>query len=165
MKIIERKQMILAGFSFYGDPFNSKAGWTEENEIGILWKRFMNLLYEKNSPIAHLKDNREWFEVWIESEESSTKGFFEIFVGIEVKNLENIPHIMLLKILPECRYAVYTAKGEAIKSDEPYISFQNWLKESKSKQSHNFSIQVYDERFKGMDKISESELDFYFPIK
>jgi predicted transcriptional regulator YdeE len=32
--IIEKDQMALLGFSFYGDPFRPSAGWTEENEIG-----------------------------------------------------------------------------------------------------------------------------------
>ena len=39
--MIEKRQMMLLGFSFFGDPFKISGGWTEENEIGRLWKRFM----------------------------------------------------------------------------------------------------------------------------
>jgi len=42
--MIEKRQMILLGFSFFGDPFKISGGWTEENEIGRLWKRFMAYL-------------------------------------------------------------------------------------------------------------------------
>jgi predicted transcriptional regulator YdeE len=165
MKIVEREQILLAGFGFYGDPFTSKAGWTEENEIGILWSRFMGLLFKPESPIAHLKNNKEWFEVWIETEESAEKGFFEIFVGTQIDSCEKVPYIMQMKVLPKSQYAVVTACGKQIQSEEPYNEFQKWLKTSKFIKIEKYSIQVYDERFKGMDKIEESELDFYYPIK
>jgi len=165
MKIVERDQMLLAGFGFYGDPFSSKAGWIEENEIGILWSRFMGLLFKPDSPIAHLKENKEWFEVWIETEESNEKGFFEIFVGTGIASLDEVPYTMQIKVLPKTSYVVVTAKGNKIKSEKPYIEFQKWLKSSKYDHVDKFNIQVYDHRFKGIDKIEESELDFYFPIK
>ncbi|GEM_PF-3859724 len=37
--IRELDQIILVGFSFFGDPFAESSGWTEENEIGRLWNR------------------------------------------------------------------------------------------------------------------------------
>ena len=47
--IIERDKIILVGFSFFGDPFQA-GEWTEENEIGRLWNRFM--AYLNNPPPA-----------------------------------------------------------------------------------------------------------------
>jgi hypothetical protein len=38
--LVELGARTLAGMSFFGDPFTSHAGWTEENEIGRLWQRF-----------------------------------------------------------------------------------------------------------------------------
>ena len=38
-KIIEKATILLAGFSFYGNPFDTKDPWTEENEIGKVWQR------------------------------------------------------------------------------------------------------------------------------
>jgi hypothetical protein len=32
-------------------------------------------------------------------------------------------------------------------------------------QSHEYVIQYYDQRFKGLDKIEESMLDAYVPVK
>ena len=43
-KLIEWGPTLLAGFSFYGDPFAESAGWTEENEIGRLWQRYFDYL-------------------------------------------------------------------------------------------------------------------------
>ncbi len=43
-KITDRERISLAGLSFFGDPFKEKGGWTGENEIGRLWKRFMAYL-------------------------------------------------------------------------------------------------------------------------
>jgi hypothetical protein len=39
-EIVQRDQIVLVGFSFFGDPFAESGGWTEENEIGRLWNRF-----------------------------------------------------------------------------------------------------------------------------
>ena len=42
-KIVERERITLVGLSFFGDPFREKGGWTEQNEIGRLWSRFMSI--------------------------------------------------------------------------------------------------------------------------
>jgi len=53
IEIVEpHKRLKLIGCVYYGDPFHSKEGWNIENEIGILWKRFMNLC-EKHNEIPH----------------------------------------------------------------------------------------------------------------
>ena len=43
-KIIESQQITLVGMSFYGDPFDTHAGWDEDNQIGLLWKRLFAFL-------------------------------------------------------------------------------------------------------------------------
>jgi AraC family transcriptional regulator len=166
MRFEKRERIILAGCSFYGDPFTSSAGWTEENEIGRLWNRFMGNLQKSKEPISKLLQNKEWFEVWIENEESRKKGFFEIFIGTNVNSIDDVPYDLQIKILPATKYAVFTVKGEKIKSDWAYQQYKIGLEKNKFKKSKNdFCIELYDERFKGVDKISESELDYYFPIE
>jgi len=165
MRFEKREKIFLVGYSFYGDPFTSNAGWTEENEIGRLWNRFMSYLQKVNDPIAGLIKNKEWFEVWIENEESKNKGFFEIFVGTNIDSLDNVPYDLQIKVLPATEYAVFTVKGEQIKTDWAYQQYKKGLDTGKyRKSSFDFCIELYDERFKGVDKISESELDYYFPI-
>ncbi|MBN1326802.1 MAG: GyrI-like domain-containing protein [Candidatus Cloacimonetes bacterium] len=166
MKIEKRDKIILAGCSFYGDPFTSSSGWTEENEIGRLWNRLMTYLNKTKEPISKLLQNKEWFEVWIENEESRNKGFFEIFIGTNVDSVDDVPYDLQIKLLPATQYAVFTVKGEKIKSDWAYQLYQKGLKEKKyRKSSYEYCIELYDERFKGVDKILESELDYYFPIE
>ena len=46
--------MLLVGLSFFGDPFKSSAGWTEENEIGRLWVRFMAFLEDQGARIQYI---------------------------------------------------------------------------------------------------------------
>jgi len=166
MKFETREKIILVGFGFYGDPFTSNAGWTEENEVGRLWSRFMGYLHKAEGSIAGLLENKEWFEVWIENEESKKKGFFEVFVGTNIDSVNNVPYDLQIKVLPSTKYAVFTVKGEQIKSDWAFQQYKEGLNQKKYKQSmYDYCIELYDERFKGLDKIAESELDYYFPIE
>ena len=57
MKFAKRSKIFLIGCSFYGDPFTGSAGWTEENEIGRLWNRFMNYVQNKDS-VKYLLQNK-----------------------------------------------------------------------------------------------------------
>ena len=45
-------QRYLAGFSFFGNPFEQHSGWTEENEIGRLWVRYMAYLHQQQDSSA-----------------------------------------------------------------------------------------------------------------
>ena len=53
-KIIDGGQIILVGFNFFGDPFKLSGGWTEENEIGRLWQRFMAYFAQQRQRIKHI---------------------------------------------------------------------------------------------------------------
>ena len=152
------------GLSFFGDPFSSSAEWTEENEVGRLWNRFMGYI-NNTEELKYLLQKEKWYEVWIEHPESKEKGFFEIFVGTNIDSLDNVPYDLQIKVLPATEYAVFTVKGEQIKTDWAYQQYKKGLDTGKyRKSSFDFCIELYDERFKGVDKISESELDYYFPI-
>lgn len=164
VKVIDRDQIMLAGFSFYGDPFETSAGWTEENEIGRLWVRFMT--YCSNHPQfgQHFDVETTNYELHIEHDETSTKGFYEVFVGVQAESLEHVPFDVLVKILPATQYAVFTLSGEEITSDWNRMIYNEWLPGSGYKVTHPYSFQLYDSRFKGLDKIEESILDVYIPV-
>ena len=115
--IIEKRQMMLLGFSFFGDPFKISGGWTEENEIGRLWKRFMAYFAEHRHRIQHVVTDAVMYEVHIEHAETAQTGEYEVFVGLEVEKLEDVPVEMAVKILPPTTYAVFTLEGEQITSD------------------------------------------------
>ena len=165
-KIIEKATILLAGFSFYGNPFDTKDPWTEENEIGKVWQRFMVFMQENN-----VESNRSMaqydamYEVHIFHPDTMTTGEFEIFVGVEVYELDNVPVECLIKRIPASLYAVFTMQGEEINKDWSQQIYQEWLPQSGYTSKYTFSFQYYDHRFKGLNNLVESELDVYIPIK
>ncbi|MCK4529257.1 GyrI-like domain-containing protein [candidate division WOR-3 bacterium] len=163
-KIIERDEIILAGMDFYGDPFTKAKGWSEQNEIGRLWQRFMRY-YDKNEDKIKNMVSEADYEVWVGSIEKLDEKDKYIFVGVEVEKIQDLPLQLVAKILPRTQYAVFTIKGKEIKSDWSSKIYKEWLPESGYKEAYSFLIEYYDhERFKGMDN-EESEIDIYLPIK
>jgi len=163
--IVEKSQITLVGFSFFGDPFQASAEWTEENEIGRLWKRFITYLMNNPDRIKHVRADRVSYEVQIEHEETASKGNFEVFVGVGVEKLEDVPLEVVVKILPPTRYAVFTLQGEQITSDWPLMIYGEWLPSSGYQAAFNYHFQYYDQRFKGLENLDESVVEIYVPIK
>jgi AraC family transcriptional regulator len=163
--IIDSSIKIIAGFNFYGDPFQSSMEWTEENEIGILWKRFMDYSYRNKGLIKISKDPQVAYEIHIYNEDTITKGFFDIFVGFETEKVEGIPLELLVRVLPPTKYAVFTIQGKAIISDWSRDIYHEWLPKSGYEGSYKYMFQYYDKRFKGLNRIEESEIDLYIPVK
>lgn len=163
-KIIELSKIYLAGVSFFGDPFQASSEWTEENEIGRLWSRFFEYLHSHKHPFQ-MVNKEEAFEVHIFHDKTEENGHYEIFIGMQTDVLDSIPFDLQVKVLPEGKYAVFTLKGEQIVSDWTKDMMFKWLPEAGYQGSQNFGFQLYDKRFKGMDKIAESTLDVYVPVK
>ncbi len=164
-RIVETKSITLIGMSFYGDPFDTHAGWDEDNQIGLLWKRFMGFL-GKNQLIGALMRAGAFYEVHICGEETNEKGLFEVFVGVEfeVEQLKSVPAELSIKNLPATQYAVFTFQGQEIIADWEKI-IQDWLLTSGYQSAGSYNFQYYTERFKGMDRLDESVLDVYAPIR
>ncbi len=163
--IVERGQIVLVGFTFFGDPFAASEGWTEENEIGRLWQRFMAYMAQRGDCVKHIENPMVCYEVHIMHEDTDEKGHIEVFVGMEVARLEDVPVQLAVKMLPATMYAVFTLEGEQITSDWPRMIYQEWMPESGYESAHSFMFQLYDQRFKGMDQLDASALDAYVPIK
>jgi predicted transcriptional regulator YdeE len=163
--IVKRNQIILVGFSFFGDPFASSDGWTEENEIGRLWNRFMAYMAQHSERIKHITNPEVWYEVHIWHEETAAKGHFEVFVGAEVEQLENVPIEVSVKMLPPIKYAVFTLKGKQIVSDWSRTIYSEWMPGSGYQEAYAYMFQLYDQRFKGLENLDASALDVYIPVK
>jgi AraC family transcriptional regulator len=161
--IIDRGEIILVGFSFFGDPFRLSGEWTEENEIGRLWNRFMVYLNEHGQRIKQAISGAA-YELHLQHAETATKGHFEVFVGMEVEKLEDMPIELVAKILPPATYAVFTLSGPEIHADWPRQIYQEWLPASGYQAPFGYNFQYYDHRFKGMGRLAESEIDVYVPI-
>lgn len=157
-KIIDKKSLRLLGCVFYGDPFHSAKEWTMEKEIGKTGQRFMFL--SKKYSVLLEKINAQHgvaYEIQIEPEEYKNTKKYYIFVGIEVKNYEEVPMEMFVKILPKTNYVMFTTKGRDFSEGE-YV-FKKWLPNSSSEQAYPYIIQAYDrKRFKALDD-EESEID------
>jgi predicted transcriptional regulator YdeE len=165
VKILTSQEFLVVGMSFYGDPVSQVSGWSEDNEIGILWKRFLAFNSKNDAAIKHRVDPDALLEIHIYTKETTEKGVFEVFVGAMVDNLEDVPVECVVKILPATQYAVFTLKGKQITSDWGRMIYHDWMPSSGYCQSHEYVIQYYDQRFKGLDKIEESMLDAYVPVK
>jgi len=162
--IIEKERLVLAGFSFFGDPFSASPGWHEENEIGRLWQRFMRAWHQDSRRI-HSRGEFQGFEVHIVHPETETQGHYEVFVGAATDRWPEVPPEFCVKVLPPCRYAVFTLRGQQIVSDWTQAVYQEWLPAAGFHETFTYQFQFYDERFKGMDRIDESELDLYVPLR
>jgi len=164
--ICPEKQIILMGMSFYGDPFDTRTGWDEENHIGRLWKRFSAFL-SRHPEVLELENQPDAaYEVHIYNPETTEKGLFEVFVGMEIRlsDVERIPAELSIKTLPLTEYAVFTFKGEQISSDWEKL-IQDWLTSAGYHSPHMYNFQYYDARFKGLDNLADSVLDVYVPIQ
>lgn len=162
--ITKKSEIKLVGMSFFGDPFDASDAWTEENQIGRLWQRFMTYFHQNFADIKHIVEEKVLYEVHIYHPETVEKGHFEIFVGVEVEQLQDTPIELLVKVLPECDYAVFSLAGELIASDWE-MEIEAWLAQSNYQRNYPFSYQYYDERFKGLENMAESVLDVYLPIE
>ena len=162
--ITQKPELILMGMSFYGDPFNTHGGWDEENEIGRLWQRFMRFSSDNEARLPVGAHQQAAYEVHVYSDETATQGLFEVFVGIQVDQVRDIPVELLIKTLPASEYAVFTFQGEDISSDW-HLYIDQWIAAAGYQRNHPFSFQYLDERFKGVDNLAESILDVYMPIQ
>ncbi len=164
-KMIKEIQFNLVGMSFFGDPFADSAGWCMENEIGRLWTRFMSWFEQHGTAIRNVQIPNVMLEVHLEHPQTGETGEFEIFVGVPVDVLEDVPPELLVKMLPAVEFAVFTFRGNEITSDCQQKINRDWLDHSEYEMAYRFGIQYYDHRFKGLDRLEESELDVYVPVR
>ncbi|MDY0020628.1 MAG: GyrI-like domain-containing protein [Anaerolineae bacterium] len=164
--IIEKERLLLVGFSFFGDPFATSGDWEEENEIGRLWSRFMAYMERRGKEIAPLLHAPGvGYELHITHAETPAKGHYEVFVGVEAVSLDGLPVDLLVKVLPPTQYAVFTLKGEEITGDWTRTIYREWLPASGYQEAYPYMFERYDERFKGMEHLTTSEIEVHVPVK
>ena len=87
----------------------------------------------------------------------------ELFVGMAVEEIAGIPVDFSVKIIPKTKFAVFTLSGELIEKDLS-AEMREWLAAEGLSQTGNFIFNLYDERYKGMDNLKDSEIEVYVPI-
>lgn len=162
--LTDKRRIILVGMDFYGNPYQEAGGWSQQNAIGQLWKRFNSFYTKKKGAIDHLV-SQSGYEVWIDFEREEYPKNDYIFVGMEVERLDKLPLELVARILPETSYAIFTLKGDEISSNWPPKILTEWLPEAGLEQSFTYIFEYYDtQRFKGLND-PNCELDIYVPIK
>ena len=164
-KMVTAGEWRVVGMSFYGDPFSQASGWSEDNEIGLLCKRFIAFHTQHAGAIRHVADPNAMLEIHIETKQTQERGLSEVFVGVRVEKLEDVPIECVVKVLPATEYAVFTLRGAEITSDWSKLIYGDWMPSSGYCASYKYGIEYYDQRFKGVDQIEESILDVYIPVK
>ncbi len=163
-EITEAKVFFLIGMDFYGDPFTRASAWEEENEIGVLFRRFGDFYRENQGQIKHNLFPEAVFEGHFSTPETLRTGSFDVFVGALVDRLQDIPLSCVARQLPLTAYGVITLSGEEITSDWHKTIKELWPPGPAYALSGNYSLTCYDARFKGMDRIGESKVDVYIPV-
>ena len=162
-KIIDSLAITLVGFSFFGDPLRLSAGWTEENEVGRLWSRFMPYFQANRELIKHVIEDAA-YEAHVEHPETAETGQYEVFLGVAVEQVEDPPLELLVKVLPPTKYAVFTISGGLLPEEWALEVYSKWLPKS-GYEAKPYMFWRYDERYKGLDQLAESTLEVYVPLK
>ncbi|SIQ45497.1 hypothetical protein SAMN05920897_10930 [Alkalispirochaeta americana] len=155
--------VYLAGASFFGNPFTSHAAWTEENEIGLLWQRYLSLLREQTPvPSGEEAPRGEFFELHILHPGSRLRGEYEVFVGhpVQLSEISLWPLPFSLKIIPPGEYGIFWLSGAAAAEDWT----ENLELPAGYSLDSSFSVLRYDHRFQGMDRLDESLVQIHAPL-
>lgn len=161
-ELTEERQITLVGLDYHGDIFQQGEAWSTENAVGRLWQRFNGFYEKKKDTIKHLA-SEAGYELWVDLEGEAGWDHY-IFVGVAVSKLEDMPLELVVRPLPATRYAIFTLKGEEIRSNWPE-KLLDWVAGAGLEQSYTYIFEYYDpQRFKGMDD-PEAELDVYVPVR
>jgi len=162
--LISKDRMVIGGINYYGDPIENHEGWNVENEIGKLWNRFMYLYFQKKDAISAIINENAFYEIHIQTDKDcENNNEYGIMVGVELKDIVDMPEEMVLKVFGERKYLAFTLEG--IEIVENWKLMSEWIDKSEYVIDGDYVIQKYDERFKGMDKIEQSVMEAWFPVK
>jgi len=147
-EVIGPKQITLLGMAQLG-----------QNHIDKLWQMF-----EKNEKDILNADPNSGYELHIFPEKHDRTSQIVVLAGFAINKIPaDIPLCLMVKPLPVTKYAIFDYHLK----DGDYVwinnQMENWLSNSLFNHHLNFSLQRYDQRFKGMDN-EESIIQFYIPI-
>ena len=87
---------------------------------------------------------------------------FCYFAGIEVKNFSDIPKEMLIKIIPNSKYTVFTHKGSLSKLKDTYnFIYGVWLPQFRYELPELDTMEIYD----CTSNAANSEFGIHIPLK
>jgi predicted transcriptional regulator YdeE len=160
-----RPRVILAGLSFYGNPFARSAGWTEGNEIGALWSRFMRMREDAQQELPAAVEPDFMYELHIPDAQTGETGEYEVFIGYRIEEVALLPLGLLAKVVPEATFARFTVTGNAIVETDTYSGMYSWIAGNNLEPAAEWMYNRYNDRFKGMDRLEESAIDVFIPVR
>ena len=164
-RTIEKGEMTIVGMVYYGNPFKEVGVAPEQNEIGKLWIRFNAYWDSHREAFKHEVDPKTAWELHIVSDEyEETKEYF-VMVGVEVRQIEDLPAPIFAKVLPAGQYAAFTLKGEQMTGNWGGAIYDEWLPSSAYEEAYSCTLERYDdEQFKGWGA-PESEVEIWVPVR
>ena len=144
-RLVERPELVLTGMSFYGDPFTSHAGWTEENEIGRLWQRLMAHLC---GPGSSFEMPSATYEVHVMGDQTPETGEFEVFVGFETPGGASLPVQLSRKTVPAGLFVEADLCVEQMILGGPGLD--EWIAAAGYRPLGTFIAMRYDHRYRGI---------------
>lgn len=161
-ELVSLPALLLGGVGFYGDPLSVKGGWDVENGIGRTWQRY-GAFVSANPVRPYSKNGRYCYEVHVYGAETADKGYFEVFVGEEVRTTE-LPIGLTAKFIPASDYLKVTLEGAEIAGDWWAKLDGEILPAHGRRRNAAYILQAYDERFKGTDRLEDSVMDAFIPV-
>jgi predicted transcriptional regulator YdeE len=113
----------------------------------------------------HVRDGGYEIHVWNDETPESREHY--VMVGVACDNIDDIPPELVVKVLPEGQYAVFTLRGAEITSDWETPIYKEHLSNAGLEPAADFVVEYYDDRFKGLegDDLAASALDIIVPTR
>ena len=151
-KIVTKPAFHVVGMQYVGK--------NENNEIPEMWGEFVPRIDEPERIKPQVS-----YGLCDSSIEGLEDGVFEYVAGVEVSGPDVVvPEGMVLRSVPERKYAVFTHYGTLDTLGETYQNIYNtWLPQSGLEVGNEFDMEVYDEDF--IPDSPDSKLYIYVAVK
>jgi predicted transcriptional regulator YdeE/DNA-binding transcriptional MerR regulator len=145
-----RPAFMVAGMMYRGK--------NENQDIKAMWEKFNLRCCELQGA-----DLKETYGVCF-TLENAEEGVFEYVAGAKVNTVDTLPENMVVRFIPEQKYAIFTVRGaiEGIPETYSYI-YESWLPQSDYELASTFDFEMYDAKFNNFAE--DSELYLFIPIK
>lgn len=163
-QIVEIGPLMLAGVSFFGDPFTYHNEWENENEIGQLWSRFYRLLESQPDFKQQVLSSAIQYEMHLIHPQSRETGAYEVFIGIPVEDPALVPVHFLIKNAPTKRYLQYRVRGQDIMDDIQRMPIAKDAEALGVAVASDYHFVGYDKEFLGMERLDDSTVLIFIPL-
>ncbi len=133
---------------------------TPSESLHKLWDEFMKRVQE----IKNIADPTRAYQVCVYDDADPSGEKYTFIAGMEVSDISEVPVNMMVRKVPEAKYAVFEHHGllDTMHQTYQYI-FGVWLEENAYQMAEADALEVYDERFKVGEE--DSVFEIWIPLK